>query len=286
MTVQQKVHTLVVLLCAVRAAYFLLAVDAWDPESGRVVADAGVFYTLDEFSTLFFFSLACILALFWAELYYIAVDREQVFVRCVRPATYSFNIVAYAATALGAFFSSILSDEQVDYTFWYYSLVVSVTYISSAAIFAYFAIGAAREIDQIPIHMEARQQRLHVLQLLASIFISALVVRSVVVLCLMGVDVVTVSRWRLFLLGAYFLLSEVLPIATAVGFYRIERIHASDCRSADDPMERSALLGSWGGASLGAAASPSVAKSRDEVVASIIDRLSADAAAIDCDRRL
>ena len=116
-TVQQFVHLIILILCSVRVAFCVCAIKSWDPYLGQIVNSKVEFYSLDEFSSALFFSLTSILALFWAELYYISIDRADVFMWWVRPATNIFIMVAFAAVSVCSWLVSKSYANDVDYVF-------------------------------------------------------------------------------------------------------------------------------------------------------------------------
>eukprot|EP01039_Chlorochromonas_danica_P013089 gene13089-15106_t len=91
-TIQRQVQFVVTFLTATRASFFLVAIFAWDESAGEVNRYRGAFYSLDELATIAFFSLACVLALFWAEVYYIAIDQVREYRYLIRPMTYAINV--------------------------------------------------------------------------------------------------------------------------------------------------------------------------------------------------
>lgn len=222
-TVQQKVHCIVVVIGALRAAFFIEAVWDWNAKEGVVRSDhKSVFYCLDEFSSVLFFSLACILAMFWAELYYIAIDRFIIYSYLVRPITYGINLLAYIAVGASAATVSTSDSGQLDYSYFFYSIVIATVYLLAAAMFTFYGVVSAQELSQVPINLSARQQRLRMLKMLAVITISALVIRAVLMLAAIDQSIVTKTGTELFGLCVYYVALELVPIMTAVAFYRVE----------------------------------------------------------------
>lgn len=264
-TVQQKVHFIIVLLCSVRASFFFVTVGSWDPEEGIVTSNKVAFYSLDELSTVLFFTLACTLALFWAELYYISVDKLSVFTSFVRPITNALNVSAYLAVAVCTYLDTTAFAGDSDYIYVHYSLLIAITYIFAAVIFGYYARAAAQELRVVPIHLATRQQRLNTLKGLAYVCITALLTRAIIVISLTGRILRTTSLMQQLLLFLYYFILELVPTITAVAFYRVELIRMED---QGELWERSPLTNS------GSRAQGS--RTPDEIITSLIARLSAD----------
>jgi hypothetical protein len=218
---------LVFILCAVRASFFFVSIGSWDSESGVVISNKVAFYSLDEFATVLFFSLTSILALFWAELYYISIDQAHVFTNIVRPLTYLLNLVAYITIAICSYMVTVSYKNDVDYIYIQYSMLIAITYLLSAAIFGYYAHAAANELAQVPIQLSARKSRLRTLKVLAVICISALIIRPVIVFALTNQSLRTDSSLTVSLFFLYYALLELLPTIATIVFYRVEIMDTS-----------------------------------------------------------
>ena len=196
-TVQHFVHLIILILCSVRVAFFVCAIKSWDPYLGQIVNSKVEFYSLDEFSSALFFSLTSILALFWAELYYISIDRADVFIWYVRPATNIFIMIAFAAVSICSWLVSKSYATDVDYVFLQYTVLITIIYLLAAIMFAYYAYVAAAELHKVPIVLSARINRLTSLRLLAVICISSLILKASTLIYLNGREIETVSKWML-----------------------------------------------------------------------------------------
>lgn len=218
---------LVFILCAIRAAFFFVSIRSWDSDTGVVVSNKVAFYSLDEFATVLFFTLTSILALFWAELYYISIDKIHIFTNIVRPLTYLLNLAAFITIAICLYLVTVSYEDDADYVYIQYSMLIAITYLLSAAIFGYYAHAAAHELKQVPMQLSARKSRLHTLKVLAVICISALVIRPVVVLALTNHSLRTDSSLTVGLFFLYYALLELLPTIATVVFYRVEIMDTS-----------------------------------------------------------
>lgn len=222
MTVQQQIHLIVFLLSCVRAAFFFIAIGAWNSSTGLVESRKIEFYSLDEFATVLFFTLASVLALFWAELYYISTDFAATFVDVVRPLTYVINGAAYVAVAIITYLVSTSYGKDVDYIFMDYTILAATVYFIAAGMFAYYAWAVAAELKEVPIQLPARKNRLSVLRQLSLIVILALVVKAGVLITITGQSVRTESSASLVAVFLYYAVLELFPLLTVLLFYRVE----------------------------------------------------------------
>ena len=222
MTVQQQIHLIVFLLACVRAAFFFIAISAWNSSTGLVESRKIEFYSLDEFATVLFFTLASVLALFWAELYYISTDVAATFVDVVRPLTYVINGAAYVAVAIITYLVSTSYGKDVDYIFMDYTILAATVYFIAAGMFAYYAWAVAAELKEVPIQLPARKNRLSVLRQLSLIVILALVVKAGVLITITGRSVRTESPTSLVAVFLYYAVLELFPLLIVLLFYRVE----------------------------------------------------------------
>lgn len=187
---------------------------------GEVDQFRGAFYSLDELSTIAFFSLACVLALFWAEVYYIAIDQVTEYRYLIRPMTYAINVGAYVAVIGCAYAAVHATSDTSDYIYWNFSLLVSILFVLAAIVFTFFAYKAAMEISSIPVHMSTRQERTDELSRIFTIFILALIARAACLLLMSNDNLSTDTALGVILVAAYFILLELVPVIFAIVFYR------------------------------------------------------------------
>jgi hypothetical protein len=273
-TVQLKVHLLVFILCCLRAAFFGVAISSWNPSNGIIDSGKIAFYSLDEFGTMLFFSLTSILALFWAELYYISIDEVLTFTELVRPVTYILNIAAYVVVGVCIYLVAEMYTDEVDYVFIQYSVAVAVVYLIAAIIFGYYAVSAGQELNLVPIQLSARRSRMRTLKLLAIICISALIIRAVLVILLAGHRIETTTQRAQILVFFYYFLLELIPIITAAIFYKVEPLNDT---IEGDEYETAPLNPSRANSNAKAAVRDSM-MTPDDVISSIIDKLSRSSA--------
>ena len=229
------------------------------------------FYSLDEISNTLFFSLTSILALFWAELYYISIDRADIYHCIVRPVTYAMNTIAIAGVIVCSILVGKYYENDVDYIFLQYTILITTTYMFAAIMFSYYAYVAALELECVPLPISARRNRLFSLRLLACISIFALGLKASATVYMTGRSVSTNSAVSLFLVYFYFFFCEILPICVILTFYRVETMNNETAEDKDndfyDNVERQAQNTSRSQRFSGSNSSP-------EVIDAIIARLS------------
>jgi len=221
-TVQQQIHLIVFLLSSVRVAFFFVAMVAWDPHTGLLQSHKVEFYSLDEFATVLFFTLASVLALFWAELYYISTDKPDSFTSYLKPWTYVIIGAAFIAVAIITALASTTFASDTDFIFMDYTILVASVYFIGASLFAYYAWAVAAELRQVPIQLSARKNRLGVLRYLAAIVILALVLRAIVLICITGKSVVTQGEAAIVGVFLFYFILELFPLFVILLFYRVE----------------------------------------------------------------
>lgn len=235
-TVQQQVHQIVFLLSSVRAAFFIIAMFAWDSHDGMIKSYKVEFYSLDEFATVLFFTLASVLSLFWAELYYISTDNPATFASIVKPVVYVVNAVAFIAAAIiTGVVSTTYSD--VDYIYMNYTILAATVYLFAAVLFAYFAGAVASDFMEIPIKLPARRKRINAVRLIAMITIMALVVKAVILISITGRAIRTDSFAAILGVFCYYLSVDLFPLSVILLYYRVERVMEldnEDCKSLYD----------------------------------------------------
>lgn len=221
-TIQEQVHILIMLLTITRASFFVIAIYAWDDSLGEVDRCRTIFYALDELATVAFFSLTCTLALFWAEVYYISVDRIEEYQQIVRPITFIVNILAYLAVIVCTVLAVRSSDDDSDYIYWNFSILVAILYLIGATIFGSFAYLAAAELSTVPLQITTRQERMDELYKIFYTFLTALCARATVLLVISSDSIGTSSTTSMMLILAYFIAVEFVPTVFAVVFYRVQ----------------------------------------------------------------
>lgn len=283
-TVQKQVHYFVVILTLSRFAFFLVTIFSWSTTKGEITRNKITFYGLDEFSTVIFFSLTCVLALFWAEVYYIAVDHIYDFRNVIRPVIYLINIAAYITIGISCYLASA-EDSDTDYIYLQYSIQISVLYITAAGIFGFYAYQAASQLNLVPTAIVTRKERTEALSNLTFVFIFALLVRAILILVMTDKTIETLSIISVVLMFAYYVLLELVPTIFAVIFYRVGHIDASDYFDGANSWETQPLNNSTNefqqrrDTAVGDRTSSNIDSNNpnrhsDEIIASLIDKLS------------
>jgi hypothetical protein len=232
-TIQQLIHLIILTLCGIRIAFFICAIHAWDPETGTIYRSKLAFYTLDEVSNVLLFSLTSILALFWAEIFYISIDRADIYLWFVRPLTYFINIAAFIGVFICSCIVSSYYADEVDYVFLQYTILITSLYLFAAVMFTYYAYMAAIELEKVPIAIMARRDRLFSLRALALISIFALVLRGSVLIYLNGKSMETESSLMICLVFLYFFLCEIFPMLVILIIYRLDSLNHSHDKDDD-----------------------------------------------------
>jgi len=222
LTVQQQVHLVIFLLSILRIAFFSVSLYAWDPYEGEVISDKVAFYTLDEYATVLFFTLTSILALFWAELYYISKDSAYEFNNVIKPLTYVLNVLAFIGVAIVAYFVSTDYDDDIDYIFLQFTIIIATIYFLAAIIFAYYAHVASIELKTVPIQLSARRNRLGLLRILGLVMILALVIKAAIIITVTGKELITTSDEALSLVFLYYFFLEIFPLSVVLLFYKVD----------------------------------------------------------------
>ncbi len=268
--------------------FLITLILSWDESQGSIISNQLLFYTLDEAATVLFFSLACVLALFWAEVYYISIDKLKVLKYFVRPLIYCINIFALLVVCICSYLESIASPNKEMHSYPQYSLMLGVVYTVGAFLFAIFGYRSARELNQVPIEVATRKERMRVLTTLSLIFVSTLVTRAVILILLSFRRDQSrhISRIELFIMLVFYVVLELVPLLFALDFYRVEQSDTIDFFESADPWEIAHLQDQDVGITveegkheryLGYQQSATISRvnrSSDEVVASIIDRIS------------
>ena len=231
------------------------------------------FYSLDEVSNILFFSLASVLALFWAELYYISIDRAETFTCIVRPVTYALNGIAIIGVITLSCIVSKNFSSDVDYVFVQFAILVTITYLIAAIMFTYYAYMSALELEKVPLPMIARRDRLFSLRMLACVTIVALILKASAVLYMNGKSVATDTVVSLFLVFVYFVFCEILPVCIILVFYRVDSWNGESSSGRSDIDSNTGEL-STRNARIAPSMRSASGEAQPEVVDAIIARLS------------
>ena len=219
---QQEVYSIIFLLCAVRVAYFSVLLQ-WERADGQWSADSQwkAFVCFEELSDVIYFTLCSVAGLFWLELYYISVDRSQIFTSVVRPSVNALNLVAYVAVmvVLLVLVLSHGSDALTDRLLTCCSALMAALFLGTA-LFCGAAIRlAGRELEAAPVPLAARTARVQKLRIVCGALATSLMARAVCDLTSLGrslsaqLQLLSASGQGVaaFSVLSFFLLLELLP---------------------------------------------------------------------------
>jgi hypothetical protein len=176
--------------------------------------------------------LTTILALFWAEVYYISIDDHEFYTNVVKPATYFVNFLAIICAAVLSYAINSSSHVDIDYMFQQVIIFTATIYFVAAGIFAGYTFLAGSEFKTAPLQIVARKHRLHLLRLLAIMLITVLIIKASILIYLTGKNLPMETTSDLLLVFFYFFLLEVLPLSIVLLYY-----WASDNGGIDDNFE-------------------------------------------------
>jgi hypothetical protein len=144
-----------------------------------VTANRSIFGILDEIAIMIYFSLSCVLSLFWAELYYIATDSVHIYSDYIRPWTIELNIAAYIGLVIFIFIENSSGKDDADGSMYYsgFSHFAAFLNFAAAIILSVYAIFVGVELRNVPIDLESRKERIKSLQVLASIYVISLIIK-------------------------------------------------------------------------------------------------------------
>jgi len=189
------------------------------------------FYALDLVSEACYFTAVEILALFWAELYFIATNRGRFYMRFMRPLTGVILLAVYGvAVAMWFCVMSIWDNTDVLMTT-PYSLVWAGLLLAVAIPFSVFAKGVISELRQVPIELQMRRQKLREVYILTAVVTPCVVVKAAVLVIISNRPLAIDTKAGMTWLALYFLGLELLPLVVALFFHRRRQ------------MQREALFG-------------------------------------------
>lgn len=204
----------------VRIAFFATAFDNWDQEIGKFKHFHNLFHFLDECSKSCFLTTLSLVALFWAEVYYVAIDRIHIYSNAVAPVVIIFNLFAYAGIFYCTFFVP-LSWQSDAYVYEQFAVGLAIAYILCACLVFYFTMAAAAEINQVPVPLATRKSRTNHLYIIAFICPTALILNAAFCISLRNKALSTRPGEPVFLLSmcVYYVLLELLPLLVVALFY-------------------------------------------------------------------
>lgn len=223
-TIQSQVHVITLLFSGCRVSFFIVTLYAWNYEIGEVVKDKILFYAFDEVATILYFTLAAVITLFWAELYYISKNMESQYYNFVRPGVYAVIFFAFVGIGVCTWLVKDNRSDDIYYIFKQYALIISGTYLIIATFLTYYTFAVAGELKNVPIHLSQRRTRLRLLRYLGIVIVSSLVIKALIVFRISGHTLPENTVLSVALVFFYYLLLELFPTAAILIFYRVEPI--------------------------------------------------------------
>ena len=187
LTTQQRVHIMGIIICVgkftcmidlnwelhisltARVGFFIAAGFGWDQSEGELNSRQTSFAVFEEIAMLAFLTIFSMVSLFWAELYYIAIDEPnvrafmllcthqtyltppKVYASLIRPIVVLINVAAYTGLFTYWIFFPSDSASSDTYVTSRYGLYVCLYYGSMAVICASYSRLAAQQL-RYPTH--------------------------------------------------------------------------------------------------------------------------------------
>jgi hypothetical protein len=225
-----KIHASAFVLLGLRSLFFFLCDREWDVSTGVVKgSEAGVlsFLIFDETATMLGFVLYLIVACFYIELYYFAVDRSQRYERVLRPGiTVATMAVLATQVLLWALLASTWGSRKRKSTSSAYApegcaALAAVLNASGAATFPWFAfVKVSRGLREVPTELMMRRRLVTEVRLLAAGGAATMGARSLILILVAGRRVYVEDAFAAALVAAYFLLLEAIPVLVILYFFR------------------------------------------------------------------
>ena len=240
-TTQKVLHLLVTLCAAARCAFFAHASTLWDWEAGTVSAFATpaprlAFYVLDQLPTTVLFTIYASVALFWAEMVFVATDGALLYEDYARPADAVVNAATYALLVMQ--WAALANRSYAFYAPGPYALVSAALYAFAAALLVGFGRAAAYELRRVPIEGVLRRKKLREIGALTSAGAFATLGRSVALLAVRDRALPLEGPWDALVAAGYFGLLELAPVLLVLYYYRrIPRPRRPDEHAALFPLK-------------------------------------------------
>ena len=152
-TMQKYVHVLVVVVTFLRAALLILtglfdwcgiSEGSLDPGCGKVQREA--FYVLDQAPSLVFFSLCSLLVVYWADVYYHAIDQVHMVQVAIKPFARWINGLVYAVQMIIWGLYVVEWTHERHFVTKAYAAFTTANFILMCASFLHFGRLAYREL--------------------------------------------------------------------------------------------------------------------------------------------
>ena len=240
-TTQKVLHLLVALCAAARTAFFIITSTAWDWEAGTLAATTPLarrlaFYVLDQLPTTVLFTIYASVALFWAEMFFVATDATLLYDGYARPADSIANVAVY--TLLMLQWAALANRSYAFYASGPYAVVSAALYALAAVLLVGFGRAAAFELKRVPIEGLLRRKKLREIGALTSAGAVATLGRGAALLAVRDRPLPLEGPWDALVVAGYFGLLELAPILLVLYYYRrIPRPRRPDEHAALFPLK-------------------------------------------------
>ena len=239
-TTQKVLHLLVTLCAAARCAFFAHASTLWDWEAGTVSTFATpaprlAFYVLDQLPTTVLFTIYASVALFWAEMVFVATDGALLYDGYARPADAVVNAATYALLVMQ--WAALADRSYAFYAPGPYALVSAALYAPRPR--SSSASGGPRRTAAARAHRgRLRRKKLREIGALTSAGAFATLGRSVALLAVRDRPLPLDGPWDALVAAGYFGLLELAPVLLVLYYYRrIPRPRRPDEHAALFPLK-------------------------------------------------
>jgi len=218
-------HVIIGIGSIARGILFVITLTLWDQEAGSLsthnsTAQRMVFYFLDQMASLMAFSSELLLAVFWAELYYIATSRAGFYRRIIHPIFITINVLVLSGALIIWILYGTTWNHFDLYIYWPYSLYIGMLYMMAVGLLASFGRHAFLELTLVPIEIPLRRQKLQEITTVTGICGTTLFMKALAILYIADRALVFKTLSQQFLVLAYFFALEWLPSVVILYFNR------------------------------------------------------------------
>lgn len=223
-TMQKWIHVLIVLITICRS-FFTLAIGLFnwcDVSSGSLSpeCDRNVYYITEQIPNLCFLSLCTLLVVFWAEVYYNAIDQRVQIEYTIKPIAKCLNSILYLfQIGLWCLYATTWTKER-HYVSYAYAVLTSVSFLILCLAFARYGYLAHAQMRHIPVELMIRMRKLKQVAMVTSVWTSCFTLRSIILLLLSLQQQQLHQRFSWIVIAVYFGLLEVVPCLLILYYYR------------------------------------------------------------------
>ncbi|CAM9182729.1 unnamed protein product [Phaeothamnion confervicola] len=251
-TTQKELHLLSATALLLRVAWLVIMARCWDASAGTVSAITSeplrlTFYAFDGLCAVLLVRVYVRVALFWAELYYLATDENE----RVGPATAVSAAISAAAVATlvaGVALYATLWPSADRYAPLPAAAAAAAFFLAAGAALGYYSRRAAAELKLVPIELQMRRRRAADVGAVAAALTACAVLRAAALGALAGRKVPLDAPAAAARAAAYLLALELTPLLLVLAHHRRVPLAA---RSVLAPEEMSLMGGEAEGESGG-----------------------------------